>query len=199
MISQIFYYAEILADGTKTAAKQATLPFKNSKHRYQVLCNLVKRNPGLIVGLPAHELLESNKNIIWIDIDCPIEPLVESWTKDTLFPFTPGSFKVVKSSTLNHHIYLVVNRRIDPDEVFSFKDWLVNCTPFPINIAIDRIAGQNNADAIFMPGCREGLPLTGDQVVKDCTNFFSLPDLEGSEFSEWKKRNAKPLRLTRQR
>lgn len=181
-----FICAQRLPNGSKTRAKTMQLEFRSQDECIDFL--LEAHDDKRFFGLPANILLNhgGKRNLMWVDVDAPFE-MFETWRREGL-PFPEGSYQHVRSSTGNAHLYVSTDRPLKPDECFSMCEYIQESAPDFIAPHIDRVHGPRNLEPIFIPNGLDG-PTMPQRLMSTTSKTFVLPDIEGSIYSEWLKRN----------
>lgn len=184
-----YIYTRLLADGCKERAKTLYGNFASLEEKLNHLIKSCK--DGHIYGVPASELLRcgGDKNIMWIDIDTPNIDALKEWSISTHFPFPHNSFCATPSTTGNIHLFVSTDRQLSKDECFPMLEWLIEHAPEPIAIHIDRIYGPQNLEPIFLPLAAQEAATLPQILLQRARGVFKIPDIDGSIYSMWKKRN----------
>lgn len=185
-----FIYSKLLSESIKDRAKTANIKFASLNEKYQFLYEM--SCDGFLVGSPACELfnIAGNKPLLWIDIDTKLHGLFREWRSSQDFPFPEGSYKACFSATKNIHLYVHTDRKVEKDETFSIKEWIIERTPQLLKTSIDRIYGPKNLEPVFSPRTVEGKMILPQVLMRDQNETFEIPGtIESSVYSEWKKRN----------
>lgn len=183
-----YIQTRILENGQKDKPKTVYRQFNSLSEKYKFLTE--STNNKQFFGAPAAEMLTvgGNRNIMWLDIDSKRAADIDDWLYNS-HPFSEGTFRRVRSTSGNTHVYVNVDRILKKDECFSMLEWIVARAPDTFAMNIDRVYGQQNLEPVFLP-VYEGRATIPQFLLTGINKQFCIPTLVGSIYSEWKKRNS---------
>lgn len=184
-----YIQTRILENGQKDKPKTVYKQFNSLSEKYKFLTESTTGTQ--FFGAPAAEMLTvgGRRNIMWLDIDSKRAADIDDWLYNSR-PFSEGTFRRVRSTSGNTHVYVNTDRILKKDECFSMLEWIVTRAPPEFAMNIDRVYGQENLEPVFLP-VYEGRATIPQFLLTGINKQFCIPELEGSVYSEWKKRFTK--------
>lgn len=144
---------------------------------------------GRVFGAPVIELLNigGDKNLMWVDIDTRDHAAFKVW-ESRGFPFPRRTYRAITSATGRIHLYVNTDRPLEIGECFSMCEWVRDRAPASLASSVDRVYGPNNLEPVFIPGAAQEKPILPQDLMRFSECVFRMPDIEGSIYSEWRKR-----------